>query len=72
MEIIGAFLTGVVGPVIYLIVEKYLKKEKNKGRDIVKENIVSVSLINNELEEIREEFKGDLGSRMSNCISCDG
>ena len=59
MELIGAFLTGVVGPVIYLIVEKYLKKEKNKGRDIVKENIVSVSLINNELEEIREEFKGD-------------
>jgi hypothetical protein len=59
MELIGAFLTGVVGPVIYLIVEKYLKKEKNKGRDIVKENIVSVSLISNELEEIREEFKGD-------------
>ena len=59
MELIGAFLTGVVGPIIYLIVEKYLKKEKNKGRDIVKENIVSVSLISNELEEIREEFKGD-------------
>ena len=59
MELIGAFLTGVVGPIIYLIVEKYLKKEKNKGRDIVKENIVSVSLISNEIEEIREEFKGD-------------
>lgn len=59
MEIIGAFLTGVVGPVLYLVIQKYLLKEKNKGRDIVKENIVSVSLINNELEEIREEFKGD-------------
>tara|TARA_R110001632_G_scaffold104179_1_gene213086 strand:- start:46 stop:684 length:639 start_codon:yes stop_codon:yes gene_type:complete len=59
MEVIGAFLTGVVGPILYLIIQKYLLKEKNKGRDIVKENIVSVSLINNELEEIREEFKGD-------------
>ena len=59
MELIGAFLTGVVGPILYLLVQKYLQKEKNKGRDVVKENIVSVSLINNELEEIREEFKGD-------------
>ena len=59
MELIGAFLTGVVGPIIYLIVEKYLQKEKRKKRDIVKENIVSVSLINNELEDMREDFNGD-------------
>ena len=59
MEIIGAFLTGVVGPVLYLIIQKYLLKEKNKNRDIVKENITSVSLISDELEQIREEFKGD-------------
>jgi hypothetical protein len=59
MELIGAFLTGVVGPILYLLVQKYLQKEKNKGRDIVKENIVSVSLISNELEEIREDFAGD-------------
>jgi len=59
MELIGAFLTGVVGPILYLLVQKYLLKEKNKKRDVVKENIESVSLINNELEDIREEFKGD-------------
>jgi len=59
MELIGAFLTGVVGPILYLIVQKYLLKEKYKKRDIVKENISSVSLINNELEDIREEFKAD-------------
>jgi len=59
MEILGAFLTGVVGPILYLIVQKYLLKEKNKKRDIVKENISSVSLINNELEDIREDFKAD-------------
>lgn len=59
MELLGAFLTGVVGPILYLIVQKYLLKEKNKKRDIVKENISSVSLIDNELEDIREEFKAD-------------
>ena len=59
MELIGAFLTGVVGPILYLIVQKYLLKEKNKKRDVVKENIESVSLINNELEDIREDFKAD-------------
>mgnify|MGYP003625786694 FL=1 len=59
MELIGAFLTGIVGPIFYLLISKYLQKEKNKKRDIVKENIVSVSLISNELEEIREEFAGD-------------
>ena len=59
MELIGAFLTGVVGPILYLIVQKYLLKEKYKKRDIVKENISSVSLISNELEDIREAFKAD-------------
>ena len=59
MELIAAFLTGVVGPVLYLVIQKYLQKEKNKSRDIVKENITSVSLISNELDEIREEFVGD-------------
>ena len=59
MELIGAFLTGVVGPILYLIVQKHLLKEKDKKRDIVKENISSISLINNELEDIREEFKAD-------------
>jgi hypothetical protein len=59
MELLGAFLTGVVGPVLYLLVSKYLQKQKEKTRDVVKENIVSVSLISDELEEIREEFNGD-------------
>ena len=59
MELLGAFLTGVVGPILYLMISKYLQKEKNRQRDIVKENISSVSLISDELEDIREEFKGD-------------
>jgi len=45
MELLGAFLTGVVGPILYLIISKHLQKQKDKSRDIVKENITSVSLI---------------------------
>ena len=59
MELIGAFLTGIVGPILYLLISRYLQKEKDKKRDMVKENIVNVSLISNELEEMREEFNGD-------------
>ena len=59
MELLGAFLTGIVGPILYLLISRYLQKEKDKKRDMVKENIVNVSLISNELEEMREEFNGD-------------
>lgn len=59
MELIGAFLTGIVGPILYLLIQKYLLKEKNKNRDTVKEAIVDIAIVNNEIEEIREEFKGD-------------
>ena len=57
MELLGAFLTGVVGPVLYLLISRYLQKQKDKTRDMVKENIVSVSLISDEIEEIREEYQ---------------
>jgi len=59
MELLGAFLTGVVGPVLYLLISRYLQKQKEKNRDLVKENITGVSLISDELEEIRDEFNGD-------------
>jgi GAF domain-containing protein len=59
MELLGAFLTGVVGPVLYLIVSKYMANHKDKKRDKVRETIVNTNLINDELEEIREEFKSD-------------
>lgn len=59
MELLGAFLTGVVGPIMYLLISRHLQKEKNKKKDVVKENISNVSLISDELEEVREEFSGD-------------
>jgi len=59
MELLGAFLTGVVGPIMYLLISRHLQKEKQKKKDVVKENISNVALISDELEEVREEFKGD-------------
>ena len=59
MEIIAAFLTGVVGPIAYFFVASHLAKQKEKNRDKVKENIQDSSIITDELEEIREEFNGD-------------
>jgi hypothetical protein len=44
---------------MYLLISRHLQKERNKKRDVVKENISSVSLISDELEEIRDEFNGD-------------
>ena len=59
MELLGAFLTGVVGPILYLLIEKYLQKRKEKKQDKVKETISNTCIINDELEEIREEFNSD-------------
>ena len=59
MELIAAFLTGVVGPIAYFFVNNHLAKQKDKGRDKVKETITDSNLITDELEEIRDEFKSD-------------
>jgi hypothetical protein len=59
MEIIAAFISGVIGPILYLLIEKYLSKYKDKKRDRVQENIANTCLIDSELEEIRDEFDGD-------------
>lgn len=59
MEIFGAFLTGVVGPVAYFLVNRYFQKHKESKRDKVKENISITSIISDELEEVRNEFDSD-------------
>ena len=59
MELLGAFLTGVVGPILYLLIDRYKKQHQDKKRDKVRETIANTNLINDELEEIREEFKSD-------------
>lgn len=59
MELIGAFLTGVVGPIMYLLVSKYMVKEKEKKKDKIKDTVADTCVINDELEEILEEFSAD-------------
>lgn len=59
MELIGAFLTGIVGPLLYLLINKYVEKKKDKKRDKVKENISNTHLVNEELMDIRDEFESD-------------
>ena len=59
MELIGAFLTGVVGPILYLLISKHLQKQKDKQKDVIKDTLKNTIIIEEELEEIREEFKSD-------------
>ena len=57
MELLGAFLTGVVGPILYLLIDRYKRQQIDKKRDKVKETIVNTVLITEEIEEIRNEFE---------------
>ena len=50
MELLGAFLTGVVGPILYLIINKITAKRSEKKRDKVKEAIVDIKLEKSLLE----------------------
>jgi hypothetical protein len=59
MELLGAFLTGVVGPILYLLISKHLQKQKDKNKDVVKDAIKNTMVVEDELEQIREEFKSD-------------
>lgn len=59
MELIAAFLTGVVGPALYLVINKVIIKRSLKAKCKVREAIVDTTIINNELDQIRDEFEGD-------------
>lgn len=59
MELLGAFLTGVVGPILYLLISKHLQKQKDKNTDVIKDTLKSTMIIEEELEQIRDEFKSD-------------
>ena len=58
IELIGAFITGVVGPILYLIITNHQKKQLAKKKDTIKGITLDASMIQNEIEEIRQEFKG--------------
>ena len=60
MELLGAFLTGVVGPILYFLISRHLDKVKERKRDKIKEVVADTCIVNDELQEIMEEFKGDI------------
>ncbi len=57
MEIIVAFITGVLGPILILFLRSRL--EKNKKPDIVKEALQVGELIMSKIDHIKEEFNAD-------------
>jgi hypothetical protein len=57
-EIVVAFLTGILGPVVLVLLKSYLDKRK-KNPDMVKETLRVSELVTHSIEEIREEFKAD-------------
>lgn len=56
--IIVAFLTGVAGPIIVMIVKTYLEK-KNKAHDMVTDAVEVGNLITTKIEHIKEEVRAD-------------
>lgn len=56
--IIAAFLTGVLGPIIVLLVKQALAKRKNQT-DMLTDSIEVGNIITGSIEDIREEFHAD-------------
>ena len=53
-----AFLTGVAGPIVVMLVKNYIDKKNKKG-DMVKEAVEVGNLISSKIEHIKEEFGAD-------------
>ncbi len=57
-EITIAFITGVLGPILIMLVKKKLDSGKKKP-DMVTETLRVSELVTSKIEHIREEFKSD-------------
>jgi hypothetical protein len=57
MEIIIAFITGVISPITILLFKNWL--EKKKKPDMVTDTLEVGELVTNKIEEIREEIDAD-------------
>lgn len=56
-EVIVAFITGILGPVILVLVKQWISK--NKKPDIVREALQVGELIMSKVEHIKDEFDAD-------------
>jgi hypothetical protein len=57
-EIIIAFITGVLGPILLIYIKFFLDKRKKKP-DMVMDTLRVSELINQKIDHIKEEFKAD-------------
>lgn len=57
-EIIVAFLTGIIGPIILVLIKNYLDKKKTKP-DMVKETLRVSELVTDRIDDILHEYKAD-------------
>lgn len=57
-EVIVAFITGVIGPIILLYIKNKLDKNKKKP-DMVTETLKVSELITSKIEHIKDEFNAD-------------
>jgi len=57
-EVIIAFMTGILGPILLVIVKYFLEKKKVKP-DMIKDTLKVSELVVDKLEEIREKYKAD-------------
>ena len=58
VELVIAFVTGVIGPITVLYVKNKLDQRKKKP-DMVKETLRVSELVTNKIEHIKEEFNAD-------------
>ena len=57
-EVIVAFITGVLGPILIIYVKHLLDKRKSKS-DTIQETLKVSELVVNKIEHIKEEFEAD-------------
>jgi hypothetical protein len=57
VNIIIAFITGVLGPILIVYIKS--KLEKKEKPDMVKETLRVAEMVTNKIEHIKEEFKAD-------------
>lgn len=58
-EVMIAFITGVLGPVLLLVVKNLIEKKKLKKPDMVLEALKLGKLVESKIEDIKDEFKAD-------------
>jgi hypothetical protein len=58
-EIIAAFLTGILGPLLLYFITYYLDKKKRQASDPISESVVSSDMVHAELSYILHHFNAD-------------